>query len=272
MSKKARSRSASSKPKFDKYWYYRNSVQSPEVDVRFFRKIYKDLRGENPKSFREDFCGTFSISCEWVKLDRNHTAIGVDLDPEPIAYGKENYLSELSEEAQSRVKILNANVLSKTLPKTDIVAALNFSYFIFKTRKQMKDYFANTFSTLLPKGIFILDVFGGSACMEANEEETVHKTFSYFWDQASFNPITNEAVFYIHYKPKGKPKVTKVFSYDWRMWSIPELRDVLDEVGFKKTYVYWEGSTKDGDGDGVFKRRERGDEAESWIAYIVAEK
>lgn len=57
------------------------------------------------------------------------------------------------------------------------------------------------------------------------------------------------------------------------MWSIPELRDILEDVGFKRTHVYWEGTDKDGEGDGVFKRIEVSDEdCESWVAYIVAEK
>ena len=45
-----------------------------------------------------------------------------------------------------------------------------------------------------------MDCVGGSECYEANEEETDHEDdgFSYFWDQDSYNPITNEAQFYIH--------------------------------------------------------------------------
>ena len=43
-----------------------------------------------------------------------------------------------------------------------------------------------------------MDIFGGSECYEANEEETEHDDFSYFWDQDSYDPVTNEAMFYIH--------------------------------------------------------------------------
>ena len=56
------------------------------------------------------------------------------------------------------------------------------------------------------------------------------------------------------------------------MWSLPELREILAEVGFKKTHVYWEGTTKSGEGNGVFTRTEKGEACESWIAYIAAEK
>ena len=56
------------------------------------------------------------------------------------------------------------------------------------------------------------------------------------------------------------------------MWSIPELKDILEEVGFKKVHVYWEGTDEDGDGDGEFKRVEKGEDCESWIAYLACEK
>jgi SAM-dependent methyltransferase len=258
-------------PGFDKYWFYRNSVQSPDVDVRFFRKVYRELKGFDPEIFREDFCGTFAISCEWAKLAKTHLAFGVDLDDEPIDYGKANYLSQLKPEVQERVKVMQGNVLHKGLPEADIIAALNFSFFTFKQRNVMMQYFENCRKNLRSSGILILDCFGGSQCYDANEEETQHKTFSYYWDQSSFDPITNDAKFYIHYKPKGKRKIEKVFTYDWRFWSIPELRDILTDAGFKTTHVYWEGTTKKGEGDGKFKRRQHGEECDAWIAYIVAE-
>ena len=56
------------------------------------------------------------------------------------------------------------------------------------------------------------------------------------------------------------------------MWSIPELRDILLEAGFVKTHVYWEGTTKDGEGDGIYTRTEKGESCPSWTAYIVSEK
>ncbi|MEZ0392177.1 MAG: class I SAM-dependent methyltransferase, partial [Pseudobdellovibrionaceae bacterium] len=116
------------------------------------------------------------------------------------------------------------------------------------------------------------DCFGGSQCYDAIEEPTKHRGFTYYWDQTGFDPVSNRALFYIHFKPKGGKKVEKVFTYDWRMWSIPELREILEEVGFKKTHVYWEGTTKAGEGDGIFTRTEKGESCLSWIAYIAAEK
>ena len=79
-------------------------------------------------------------------------------------------------------------------------------------------------------------------------------------------------MFYIHFQRTGEEKREKVFSYDWRIWSLAELKDILSEVGFSSSQVYWEGTDEDGDGDGLFTPTEKGEECESWIAYMVAKK
>ncbi len=270
---KAADNKAKDVPKgFDKYHYYIESVQNPKNDAEFFLKTFKEIKKKNPKSLREDFCGTFSICCEWVKLDKTFTAVGVDLDKEPIEYGLKNYLPKLTADQQSRIEVLNKNVLDKKLHPTDIIAALNFSYFLFKKRELLKKYFENCLKTLNKNGILIIDCFGGGQCQAAIEEETPFKDFSYFWDQINYNPVKNEAEFFIHYKLKGQPKIEKVFYYDWRMWTIAELTDLLSEVGFKKSTVYWEGNDSKGEGNGEFSPSEIGEECDSWIAYIVSEK
>ena len=240
---------------FDKYAYYTRAVQSPDADVEFLRDCYRELNGKLPKTLREDFCGTFANSCAWVKLHKEFSSYGIDLDEEPIGYGKKHHLSALSEEQQQRIHLLHANVLDQGLPVVDIIAAMNF------------------YKSLNPEGLLIADCFGGSQCYEALEEETDHGDFSYFWDLDEFNPVNNQVKYYIHFKLKNeKEKREKCFSYDWRMWSITEIREVMEEVGFKNTYVYWEGTTDQGEGDGCFQRTERGEECEAWIAYIVGQK
>lgn len=256
---------------FDKYELYRKAVQSAENDVVFIRDTFRKLKGRDPFVFREDFCGTFALSTEWVKLNEEHESIGVDLDPEPMEYGKLHYLTTLDAPQQDRMTLINGNVLDPKLPKADIVCAMNFSYFCFKTREMMKQYFANVYRTLEKDGMFMVDLFGGSQCYDAIEDEIVHDGFTYYWDQTGFDPISNEAVFHIHFKIKGK-KVENVFTYDWRMWSIPEIRDIMNEVGFKKTHVYWEGTAADGSGNGEFTPAKVGEACQSWIAYVIAEK
>lgn len=272
MTTRRRVQKKSPKRSFDKYDYYHRAVQSAAEDVKFLRRVYKDLRGKEPKTLREDFCGTFALSCEWVKLNQRFQAIGIDLDPEPLEYGRSHHLPNLKSDQQKRVELLEGNVLHWNLPKADIALAMNFSYCLFKTRELMKKYYANVLKSLKQDGVFILDIFGGSNCYDSNVEITRHRGFTYYWDQTGFDPVTHQALFHIHFKPTGQKKVSRVFTYDWRIWSIPEIREMLSEVGFKRTHVYWEGTTKDGEGNGIFTRTEKGEACQSWIAYISAEK
>ncbi len=272
MSRTSKKKSRIQDPTFDKYFYYINSVQAPDSDVMFMRDTYRELRGKIPLTMREDFCGTHALSCEWVKLGPKNSSIGLDLDLEPINYGQANYASKLSAAQRARIKIMQADVLNPGLPKADIICAMNFSHYVFKERAMMKSYFHNCLTTLNKSGILLIDCFGGPACQKENEDVTKHKGFNYYWNQRSFDPISNHAVFNIHYKPAGKPKVENVFTYDWRMWSIPELREMMHEVGFQQTYVYWEGTTRSGEGDGNFAHTETGEECLAWIAYIVGTK
>ncbi|MCB0347975.1 MAG: class I SAM-dependent methyltransferase [Bdellovibrionales bacterium] len=270
--KKKKTKKVKVSKEFNKYFYYEESVQSPKTDVKFFSKTYESIRGKKPLVLREDFCGTHLICCEWVKQSDKHIAHGVDLDPEPIEYGVQNHEVKLKQNQLDRLYIHTMSVMDKNLPSADIAVAPNFSYFLFKERSDLKEYFTNAHKALNPNGIFIVDCFGGIHCMEPNEEEIVGKDYSYFWDQDSFNPVTNEAMFYIHFKRKGEKKREKVFTYDWRMWGIAELKDIFKEAGFSKVTVYWELDDKKGEGSGIFKPTTKGDDADAWIAYLVAEK
>jgi SAM-dependent methyltransferase len=259
--------------KFDKYAYYSNAVQSCDNDVLFFLKVYKHFYSKAATVLREDFCGTFQLCEEWIKLSKDNTAFGVDLDGEPIEYGKKRMVQNLKPEQQSRIQILRQNVLDDGLPAADITVAMNFSYFIFKQRKDIKKYFEQVYKTLKSQGVFVIDTFGGTESYESHEEVTKHPKFTYFWDQKNFEPLTNEARFEIHFQLKGeKRRRRKVFSYDWRMWSIAELRDILTEVGFKDVTVFWEGTTRKGEGNNDFKPVTKGEECASWIAYIACTK
>ncbi|NCN40729.1 class I SAM-dependent methyltransferase [bacterium] len=271
MSKKKNKKSAKLEP-FDKYDLYMQSVQAPEADVEFFAKTYKEIRKKSARVLREDFCGTFGITCEWVKDNSRNFGIGIDLDPEPLKYGMENHYSQLSTEQKKRIHIVEDNVMSAKVDKADIVAAVNFSYYLFKSRLLLRSYFKKAFAGLKEDGIFLVDCFGGPLCMEPNEEEKVFPEFSYFWDQDKYDPVTNEALFYIHFKRKGEKKRKKVFTYDWRMWTIPELQSLMIEAGFRETHVYWEGTDKNGEGNGEFKRVTSGEDCGAWVAYVCGVK
>jgi hypothetical protein len=65
--------------------------------------------------------------------------------------------------------------------------------------------------------------------------------------------------------------MARAFSYRWRLWTIPEIRELLDEAGFRKSEVYSESTDRrTGRGNGVFRVRESADSDPGWIGYIAA--
>jgi len=256
----------------DKHELYEASVQNVGEECNFINTTFNKLRGRSPKSWREDFCGTASAACEWVRGGADRTAVGVDIDPDVLEWGRNNRVSRLDAEQQARLRLIEANVLDVDTGKVDCVGAFNFSYWIFQTRPQMLEYFRKIRETLVDDGVFFLDAFGGYEAYEEMKEKTKYEDFTYVWEQARYSPVTGEMDCYIHFKFPDKSKLKKAFRYTWRLWSLPEITEMLSEAGFKNPTVYWEGTDEDGEGNGVFTPDERGEADAGWIAYIVAEK
>lgn len=270
--KQSRRRSDSKKTRLlpDRHDLYERAVQCPEADIKFFERMYRVRNGGNlPVSLREDFCGTAALAAEWVRKRKTNTAVGVDLDEPTLEWGRKRHVEPLGE-AASRLLLLQKNVLEVTRPKCDVIAAMNFSYFIFKTREDLGAYFKVARRSLAPGGVFILDIFGGSEAQAETEEEKELDGFNYYWDQDRFDPITHETLFHIHFRLDDGRWLRKAFTYDWRLWSIPEVRELLSEAGFE-TEVYWEGTDRaTGEGNGVFLKATHQTSCPGWIAYIVA--
>ena len=260
--------------KADIHELYEISVQNVEHEVEFLQTTYGQIRGHDAHLLREDFCGTASLSCEWVKQGESFQAIGVDIDPSVLEWGRKNRLAKLPNADQPRVSLIESDVMTAATPQPDILVAFNFSYFIFRTRDELRAYFKKSCDALKHDGLFIIDLFGGPEAQEETREKTKHKKhgFTYIWDQAKFHPVTNFIRCHIHFKFKDGSKLKKAFTYEWRLWSAPELCEVLAEAGFRKSTLYWEGEDEDGEGNGEFTPSDKGEADLAWIAYIVAEK
>ncbi len=253
---------------------YELSVQNVEHEVEFLQQTFREIRGREARVLREDFCGTASASCEWVRQGKDFQAIGVDIDPSVLEWGRGNRVGRLPAEDRARVSLIEANVLEVETPPVDLLVAFNFSYFIFTERARMLEYFRRAHAALKDDGLFITDVFGGPEAQEETKEKTKFKEhgFTYVWDQAEFHPVTNWMRCAIHFKFRDGSKIKDAFTYEWRLYSAPEIRDIMLEAGFRKVTVYWEGEDEDGEGNGEFTPEQRGEADLAWIAYIVAEK
>ncbi len=259
---------------FDKYALYQRAVQEPEADIEFIDETFAARFDRAPHTLREDFCAAAYLACEWVKHDDANRAWGVDFDPEPLAWGQANNAAGFDESQTERLTLIEGDVLDVRHDPVDVIASFNFSYYCLQTRSELLRYFTAAYRNLEPRGLFVLDIYGGPEAQVLVEETTEHDGFNYVWDQDKFDPIQSRMVCYIHFeKPSGKNRMKRAFTYDWRLWTILEVREALSEVGFGATEVYWEGvDEKTGEGDGIFTLEESAENTESWIAYIVGIK
>lgn len=257
----------------DRLELYELAVQDGEGECDLLEQVWKEIRKRKPQHIREDFCGTGLVCREWVTRNRNNTAIGVDLDPEVLAWCEARAAKQLTQSQRDRMRLLRADVRTVKTRPVDSVLAMNFSYFIFKKRDELRNYFKAARQALVKDGLFLLDAYGGSESFSEIEEPRDMDGFTYVWDQNVVNPITGDVVNYIHFEFPDGSKMKKAFTYEWRLWTLPELREILIEAGFRKVVVYWEGTDeKTGEGNGEWTISERGEACAGWIAYLVAMK
>ena len=115
--------------------------------------------------------------------------------------------------------------------------------------------------------------FGGYDAFRVLRERRTYRTHTYVWDQASYNPVTGHITCHIHFDFRDGSRLPQAFTYDWRLWTLPELREVLEEAGFARSVVYWQGwDPKTGEPDGDFQPTEVADADAGWLAYIAAVK
>ena len=258
--------------KADIYRLYEKSVQCVEAEIDFVDETFTKLRNRKAVLLREDFCGTANTSCEWIRRRDANRAFAVDLDPAVLNWSRNNNISRCTQQQSDRIQLINDDVMVAETQPVEILLAMNFSYWLFKERAVMIDYFRRVYTNLTQDGIFFLDGFGGYEAFQEMEEETENGNFTYIWDQYSYNPINGHCVCYIHFRFKDGSKIKRAFCYEWRLWTIPEITEMLIEAGFKAT-VYWEGCDEEtGEGDGNFEPATEGTADAGWIVYIVAEK
>ena len=272
-SKKNKNNKSTMAEQADRHVLYEQSVQNVEFEVEFIANTFKSLKGHDLRSIREDFCGTANAACEWVRQHDANTAVGVDLDQEVLAWGREHHLAKLKPEQATRVSLLNQNVLEVKTDPVDAILAMNFSYWCFETRSMLRKYFEKIHAALKDDGVFFLDAFGGYEAYEELEEKTKHEDFTYIWDQAKYDPMSGHMRTHIHFKFPDGSKLKKAFTYEWRLWSLPEIRELLEEAGFGKVTIYAQGwdDEKDEETD-EFYPVEFLDADPGWVIYIVAEK
>ncbi len=270
---RARNRSSTLASRADRHALYEESVQDPETELEFVAETFESVTGRELEFIREDFCGTANTACYWVRSGRRHRAVGVDLDPEVLAWGRSHHLEALTPEERSRIELVEGNVMTARTPRVDALLAMNFSYYLFTSRDALRAYFECAREALVDDGVLFLDAFGGYDAHRELEERTEYDDFTYVWDQASFDPIQHAMTCQIHFEFPDGSELRRAFEYHWRLWTLPEIRELLEEAGYSSVEVYWEGTDEDtGEGNGIYEPADTGDADAGWICYLVAKR
>ena len=267
-------------PAIDRLLLYGPAVQHVEHDLDALERIYRGLRRRAPLLLREDFCGTAGLACEWVRRGPRRRAWGLDLHAATLAWARRRRLPSLGR-GVDRLTLIHADARRVTRPPVDLVMALNYSYWVFHRRSELRDYFRAAWRSLAPGGLLCLDAFGGTAATQTLVE-TRHvpasrgpdgarvPAFRYVWEQAAFNPVDHRLRCHIRFRLRDGRELRRAFTYDWRMWTLPEIRELLAEAGFRDSLVYlqdWDDEAHEPLGS--YSRRDRFENQLSWLAYVV---
>ena len=257
----------------DRYLLYQEAVQDPPSEVRFVEQVYTRIRGRRPLSIQEDFSGAASFACEWVRGRPDRTAVAVDIDAEPLSWGMENNVAQLPESARARIRLEQGDVCHHRAGPVDVVVALNFSYYALRSRERLLAWLTAAWSQLGPDGLLVLDVLGGPSCYQLGEDPPeLREGFTYIWETLDFDPIGHRARCAIHFILDDGQELRRAFQYDWRLWTMPELRDAVRDAGFRRSTVWWEGiDPETNEGDGRFAARETAEPLECFVCYLVAQ-
>lgn len=266
-------RGATQAEQADRHVCYEQAVQDVVSEIDFIEQTWGELRSRPLELLREDFCGTANTSCEWVRRGDHHRAVGVDLDGEVLEWGRAHNLAALTAAQRERIRLVAGDVRAGTAEAPDAVLAMNFSYYLLMERATLGAYFRAVHDNLVEDGILFLDAYGGYEAPMVLEEKRDCDGFTYVWEQLSFNPIDSLMECAIHFEFPDGSRMEDAFRYHWRLWTLPELRELLAEAGFRTVTVYWEGTDEEtGEGDGIYSPATVGDADPGWVCYLVAEK
>ena len=253
----------------DRHLLYERAVQSPHAELGLLTRLLRRA-GQPALRLREDFCGTALLSASWVAAGPRRTAVGVDLDPGVHRWAAAHRLPALGA-AAGRLSLVRADVRHGPRGPFDAILALNFSYQVFHRRADLLAYLRAARRALAPGGLFMLDLFGGwLAQQEVEERRPLGGGVTYVWEHQACDPITHRVRCAIHFELPGGRRLRRAFTYDWRLWTLPELSDLLEEAGFDRLEVQWD--VEPPGAEPRYRPRRHAANQGGWLAYLVGRR
>ncbi|QYK49066.1 MAG: class I SAM-dependent methyltransferase [Phycisphaeraceae bacterium] len=253
----------------DRHDLYERCVQSPDDLVG----MIAGMHGRRCTTLGEDLAGTAALSHRWVESDPKRRAIAIDLDEEALS----------RRPAHKRIQKLTRDihrVNPASLPPCDAIFVGNFSIGYIHDRRTLVRYLKRSRSRLKRGGIFVCDTYGGASAFTTGHVKREHRLpdgrrVIYTWEQREADPITGIVTNAMHFQIDRDGDIDTIFAdaflYHWRLWSIPELADAMEEAGFAAFDVYDKvPSAIDGEGRVYMQPVDGPDLDESFIACVCA--
>ncbi|MBI5066842.1 MAG: class I SAM-dependent methyltransferase [Deltaproteobacteria bacterium] len=256
-------------PRVDRHRLYEDAVQSADAELDVVERVLRRA-GRPARALREDFCGTALLAATWVGRGPRRVAAAVDLDAGVLAWARRHRLPALGA-AAGRLALRQADVRRGPRGPFDAILALNFSWQVFTTRAALRGYLASARRALRPGGALVLDAFGGwEALRPLREKRPLGGGAFYEWEQVSFDPITHRLRCAIHFRLPGGRRLDRAFAYDWRLWSLPEITELMAEAGLTAVEVLWD-PTPEG-AEPAYRPRRSAESQAGWLAYVVGRR
>lgn len=251
----------------DRHRLYELAVQAPDRDARWLTRWFRRAAGRPLRHLREDFAGTAAIARAFVQGGADRRALAVDADPPTVRAAARAAAAALTAEQQRRLRICCADVRQIAAPRADLTLAANFSYCVFHARAELLGYLRSARAGLRRGGFLLLDVQGGGLLQRPFAERHRHRGFAHIWEQRAFDPIRHRIDCRIHFEFADGSVRRDAFVYDWRLWTLPELQDLLTEAGFVDLQVLWQEPRT-----GEFRRCRRAPAAPNWLAFVAGRR
>lgn len=260
---------------------YQRAVQNPLATVMLLQKIHRH-HGRSMKlpttpatRLREDFAGSAFLARTWVAWHDNHRALAIDHHKPTFEWAQAKAQRELGERAAD-LHFLFGDVSwyrPPLVPRVDVIAALNFSVFEYHHRSDLVGYFRGCRRHLCKGGVLVMDAFGPPRPSTEFPRRFRRKVkadmlsgqpgFIYEWEERHYDPLSGKVDCRIHFDLGRKlGKRHDAFVYDWRWWTLPELREAMLEAGFAKVEIWTP--------QGLLRKNSEQLQQEAFVVYLAA--